>query len=152
MVSLVEDIKSVLLDVHDFSDARFSGVGVVIYNDLSHVPVCPLNCLNYAFKNQDIVASLLEISDSENPYHDGFHFISSGLTLTHVSQYFSPPIVSTVKKNHSRIIGGRYMAGIFGSCLTGVLYVGVVTKKHGVIIFENGVEIFSQNNTKRSAA
>jgi hypothetical protein len=89
------------------------------------------------------VSSLFEISKLSNKYHDGFHFISSSLKLTHASHYFSPPIVHDVKLAQSKIIGGRYMAALFGSCIQNVLLTGIVTKNNGVVIFKNGAEVFS---------
>ncbi|MEY8198560.1 MAG: hypothetical protein RPS47_04910 [Colwellia sp.] len=141
---MIENFKEILLKVEDGAGDDFSGIGVVLYSDMKGIPVFPLHNPNFESGDDDLVSTFVEISKVANPYHDGFHFISSSLKLTHTSQYFSPPIVSGVKVDRSRVVGGRYMAALFGSCIQSALLTGIVTKSNGVVIFKNGAEIFSK--------
>lgn len=142
---MINKFKEVLLNIEKEASDDFAGIGIVVYADIEDIPIFPLQNVSYTFKNVDIVSTFVEISKVESLYHDGFHFINSDLTLTHISQYFSPPIVQGVVVDSSRIIGGRYMAALFGSCLSNILLTGVVTRNNGVVIFENGKEIFSKD-------
>lgn len=141
---MIENIKNLLLKVDSGSGDDFSGIGIVIYSDMNEIPIFPLHNSKFRAGDNDLVQTLIEISKVSNPYHDGFHFISSSLKLTRTSQYFSPPIVHDVKVDQSKIIGGRHVAALFGSCLQNVLLTGIVTKNNGVVIFKNGIEVFSK--------
>jgi hypothetical protein len=140
---MFDEIKKVLLEVDRKAGSDFSGTGIVVYTNMNEIPVFPLHRSKFQSSDDGLVTSLIEISKLSNPHHDGFHFISSSLILTHTSQYFSPPIVNNVKINQSKIIGGRYMAALFGSCLKNVLLTGIVTRNNGVVIFKSGAEVFS---------
>lgn len=65
--------------------------------------------------------------------------------LTHVAQYFSPPIVRDVYFDRCRPIGGRFVAGLLGSTLPGVPMTGIVSEGLGLSIFENGRETHFEN-------
>ncbi len=83
----------------------------------------------------------MRIADSSSEFHDGFHVLSPDLELLLVSQYFSPPIVTSVVIDTTRRLGGRYMAALFGSALPTVCASGVASLHYGVAIFENGREV-----------
>lgn len=141
---MIENFKKLLFKIDDASDDDFSGTGIVVYREIDDIPIFPLHHSNLAGWSCDIESTLIEISKISNPYHDGFHFVSSGFQLTHTSQYFSPPIVKNVILDRSKIVGGRYMAALFGSYLSNVLLAGIITKKNGIVVFENGVDIFTR--------
>ena len=140
---MLETLKNILLKVENGSGSDFSGIGIVVYSDMNGIPVFPLHSSYYdRNEGKELESILIEISKLGSPYHDGFHFISSDAKLTHISQYFSPPIMQRINVDKSKIVGGRYMAALFGSCLQNVLLTGIVTNSNGIIIFENGKEIF----------
>lgn len=144
-IIMIDEFKEVLLNIEAEVSDDFSGIGIVIYSDIEGIPIFPLQNVSFVSKYTGLIPTFVEISKVESPYHDGFHFITSDLTLTHTSQYFSPPIVQGVEVDSSRIIGGRYMAALFGSCLDNILMTGIVTKNNGVVIFKNGEEVYSKD-------
>ncbi|PCJ45351.1 MAG: hypothetical protein COA74_15875 [Gammaproteobacteria bacterium] len=142
---MIENFKEILLKVEKKADDDFSGIGIVLYSEIKGIPIFPLH--NYSFEAEDdvLVSTFVEISKLSNPFHDGFHLISSSLKLTHTSQYFSPSIVPGIEVDRARVaVGGRYMAALFGSCIQNILLTGIVTKSNGVVIFKNGMEVFSK--------
>lgn len=142
---MINDFKEILLKVEKEANEDFSGIGIVLYNEIKEIPVFPLHSNNIEAEGDELVPTLVNISKINSSYHDGFHFISSNFKLSHTSQYFSPPIVHGIEIGTARAaVGGRYMAALFGSCIQNVLFTGIVTKSNGVIIFKNGVEVFSK--------
>tara|TARA_R110000850_G_scaffold253692_1_gene378915 strand:+ start:154 stop:375 length:222 start_codon:yes stop_codon:yes gene_type:complete len=61
--------------------------------------------------------------------------------LTHFAQYFSPPIVREAVLDRHRLVGGRFVAALFGSAIPGVLMTGIVGLNSGLSIFRNGEEV-----------
>jgi hypothetical protein len=142
---MIDNFKNILLKVEKEADDDFSGIGIVLYSELNEIPVFPLHSNNIEAEGDELVPTLVTISRINSSYHDGFHFISSDFKLSHTSQYFSPPIVRGIKNSTAReAVGGRYMAALFGSCIQGILYTGIVTKSNGVVIFKNGMEVYSK--------
>lgn len=135
-------LKEVLVQVSKNSGEEFSGVGLIVYQDYGKLPVHPLRVRAPEFRGLSLIESLVRVSSLKSEYHDGFHLISSDWNLTHFSQYFSPPIVSNVKINYDRIVGGRYVAALYGSMIEGVKMCGIASKGFGVAIFERGVEVY----------
>lgn len=119
----------------------FSGTGLIVSADPSALPITSLRQTPGAFKSSSTLQTLVELSDLANEFHDGFHVLSANLEIGLVSQYFSPPIVPGVAVDFSRRLGGRYMAGLFGSALPTVLATGVVSESYGVVVFEQGREV-----------
>ena len=62
--------------------------------------------------------------------------------ITHTAQYFSAPIVREVCFDRSRLVGGRFVAALFGSSISGVVKTGIVSEGHGLSIFESGREVY----------
>lgn len=140
LVMLVDTLTQVkLLATHDFS-----GIGLVVYKDIKNIPIFPLQQQNFKTDPNDFVSDLLEISSYGSEYHDGFHFISEGFEISHVAQYFSPPIISNAKVDYSKALGGRFMAALFGSYVQGVLLTGILTRGNGIKIFEHGNTVYSK--------
>jgi len=143
---MINKFVDILLNVEKEAGDDFSGLGVVVYSDIAGIPIYPLQNGSFVSDDVDLIDTFVDISKVQSPYHDGFHFVTSDLTLTHISQYFSPPIVLDLEVERIRVVGGRYMAALFGSCLTNILMTGIVTRNNGVIIFEDGSEVFSKDS------
>jgi len=135
--------KNLLVDIRRATGADFSGIGLVIYEYIDQLPIIDLR-ESAPDTNQSLVPLLAEISSSSSQYHDGFHFLNLEWEITHVSQYFSPPIISSIPLDRSRQIGGRYVAALFGSAIDGVKMCGIISKKIGISIFENGKEVHNE--------
>jgi hypothetical protein len=142
---MIDSFIEILLKVEKEADDDFSGIGIVLYSEINEIPMFPLHSNNIEAEGDELVPTLAKISKVNSSYHDGFHFISSNFKLSHTSQYFSPPIVHGIEIGTARVaVGGRYMAALFGSCIQNVLFTGIVTKGNGIVIFKNGVEVFSK--------
>ncbi|MFT6834586.1 MAG: DNA integrity scanning protein DisA with diadenylate cyclase activity [Francisellaceae bacterium] len=142
---MINNFKDILLKIDKESDDDFSGVGTVLYSDINEIPIYPLNINNIEAEVDKLIPTLIKISKISSPFHDGFHFISSNFKLTHASQYFSPPIICGIEIGTARVaVGGRYMAALFGSCMRNILLTGIVTKSNGVVIFKDGMEVYSK--------
>lgn len=142
---MIENFKGILLKVEKEAGDDFSGIGIVLYSEINEIPIFPLHSNNIEAEGDGLVPTLVKISKINSSYHDGFHFISSNFKLTHTSQYFSPSIVHGIEIGSDRVaVGGRYMAALFGSCLQNILLTGIVTKSNGVVIFKDGMEVFSK--------
>lgn len=134
-------LRDILIQVYTESEDDFSGIGIIIYKDCSVIPITHLRDTSPLFNNKSLVDSLVEISSINSEYHDGFHLISKDWKLTHVSQYFSPPIVPNLEIKRFRRIGGRYVAALYGSTIAGVEMCGIVSKDFGLALFKNGQEV-----------
>lgn len=142
---MIDKFKEILLKVEKEADDDFSGIGIILYSEINEIPVFPLHGNNIEVEEDELVPTLVKISKINSSYHDGFHFISSNFKLSHTSQYFSPPIVRGIRVGKARVaVGGRYMAALFGSCIPSILLTGIVTKSNGVVIFKDGVEVYSK--------
>lgn len=133
-------------DINKLKSKNFEGIGLVIYSDIKELPVVSMNTektiYDLPIKNyDDILKTLIEISSSNSKFQDGFHLLSKEFKLTHISQYFSTPIIKDLIVNN--IFGSRYRTALYGSCLPNVLFTAVISKNYGLIIFENGKEIYT---------
>lgn len=139
-------ISEILQEVYKKRKPGFSGIGIAMYDDIELLPTSPLredSMISPAISEcSEIINFLSTISNKSNKYHDGFHFISSNLELTHVCQYFSPPVVEELDLNFK--YGGRYRAGLYGSALDSVLACGVASNNYKPTIFVNGEIINSE--------
>lgn len=130
--------------VKQLATQEFSGIGLVVYKNIKSIPIYPLQQKIFKTNPNDLVSDLLEISSYNSEYHDGFHFVSEDFKMSHVAQYFSPPIISNANVDYSKSLGGRFMAALFGSHVQGVLLTGILTKSNGIIIFESGNTVYSK--------
>ncbi|MCZ4373878.1 hypothetical protein O4H50_18945 [Vibrio diazotrophicus] len=137
-------ILDTLTQVKHLATHDFSGIGLVVYKDIKNIPMFPLQQQNFKTDPNNLVSDLLEISSYRSEYHDGFHFISDDFEMSHVAQYFSPPIISNANIDYSKALGGRFMAALFGSYVQGVLLTGILTRSNGIIIFEHGNTVYSK--------
>lgn len=134
------DFTLLLYDVWVKSGDDFSGVGIIVCDDTDHLPIVNLRDMNIDFYGtlSDVLSAL---SKKKGKYHDGFHIINKKGELTHVSQYFSPPIIRDASFDRYRLVGGRFVAALFGSSIPGVIMTGIVSEGHKLSIFENGQEV-----------
>jgi hypothetical protein len=146
-LKILQALFHILQNVWRQKSSSFSGLGVILYTSLDELSVFPLrdSCENFAlpiYGWHDIELTLKEISEKSSIYHDGFHLISTNVSLTHIAQYFSPPIVKNlVTKHRNELFGCRYLAAQFGSCLKGVMATALVSNSYGCVLFVNGVEV-----------
>jgi hypothetical protein len=141
---LRENLFELLRGVQARAGPSFAGTGLIVCADTSALPITSLRQTPSAVGLRSTLETLAEISDLASEFHDGFHVLSPDLEIMLVSQYFSPPIVPGVVVDPSRQLGGRYMAGLFGSALPKVLAAGVVSQSYGAIVFERGREMGKQ--------
>lgn len=135
------DFRNLLYEARLKSGVDFSGIGIVICNSLVDLPIVSLRDTTPDITDS-VVQALSELSSYKNKYHDGFHILNENGELTHVAQYFSPPIVQEVCFDRSRLVGGRFVAALFGSAISGVVMTGVVSEGHGLSIFKDGKEVY----------
>ncbi|MBK4256508.1 DNA integrity scanning protein DisA nucleotide-binding domain protein, partial [Enterobacter hormaechei] len=84
---------------------------------------------------------LSEISNKNNTYHDGFHILDDSGKIIYTAQYFSPPIIPNVWFDRSRLVGGRFVAALYGSFIEEIQLTGIVSEGGRLSIFQNGKEI-----------
>ncbi len=136
-------LKALLHRVYSQADATFSGLGIIVWDGVSTIPICPMRGEQpKGIHHNTTIEVVMNISHEGSPFHDGFHVVDVNLALVQVSVYFSPSISAQVETPAKRkMYGGRYLAAAFGSCLEGVLCTGVVSRQYGPIVFEQGREV-----------
>jgi hypothetical protein len=130
-------LRNILWGVQNVAADKFSGIGLLICDAPDTLPILPLRSSNFLPRTGDLIASLASISVADSEYHDGFHILSSDWRLIRVSQYFSPPIVSTVNIDRTKLFGGRYLAALFGSAINTVKIAGIASRKFGIGVFKD---------------
>lgn len=135
------EFKNLLYEVWLKSSGDFSGIGLVVCNSTANLPIVSLRDTEPDMAGR-IVEVLSRVSSKNSEYHDGFHFLNEEGELTHVAQYFSPPVAQGVYFDRSRIVGGRYVAALFGSSIPEVIRTGIVSERHGLSIFESAQEVY----------
>ncbi len=142
-LNLINGFVSLLMDLSVMKSQNFSGAGFVLYNDLTVLSQYHCNLVNDGVEvpplkigTKALTTYLIEIAKYQHPYHDGFHFINGDGVLTHVAQFFSPP----VNKFISNVLGqgARTFCSQCGSKVDGVLMVGSVSSNRGIYLYENG--------------
>ena len=139
---MIARLHSILQQVQKVAGEDFTGVGVLVCDAPDRLPIVPIRPVSTPSFGTNLVGALAAISVPESEYHDGFHILSSGWKLTRVSQYFSPPMLANVMIDRSKLIGGRYIAALFGSAIQGVHLTGVASRCFGIAIFKDGTERF----------
>lgn len=133
------------LSIHlsDLEIKNFSGVGLVLYHEMNNLSQYHCNLVDddkeipkVKLGTQDLISYLIEIADYRHPYHDGFHFINSKGILTHVAQFFSPPVNKYIKNVRGH--GARTYCAQSGSLVEGVLMVSSVSSRRNIHLFSNG--------------
>lgn len=134
-------LRAELEQVQRLAEANFTGLGVIVWDGASQLPVLPLNSTQPNKSVSALSTTLANLGCSTSPYHDGFHVLTADFKIFEVAMYFSPPIISGVRLDRNRGHGGRYVAGILGSLVPGVLATGVLSTNYGVVVFADGQEI-----------
>jgi len=137
----IEILRELLEDVRRSAGRSFSGIGVLVSNDPSGLPIVPLRPLASMPTFGSTREMLIAISDKGHEMHDGFHIVTPDFRIIRFSQYFSPSIVPGLTADPARRGGGRYMAAMFGSILQDVMASGVASVDYGVAVFEGGREV-----------
>jgi hypothetical protein len=140
MIAKLRCISCILWQVQKIAGDDFVGVGVLVSDVPDTLPILPLRPVSTLSDGMDLVGSLAAISVPASEFHDGFHILSSDWRLTRVSQYFSPPIIASVKIDRTKIFGGRYIAALFGSAIHDVQMAGIASRNFGIAIFKDGAE------------
>ena len=139
-----EKLSDLLLDVKNLIPSdEFCGVGVILYYDLSGLPILPL-CPEISLPRATALKEqIVYVSLASNPCHDGFHLLSTSWKLTHTNQYFAPPLISVpAKELHGNVSrGARYISALLGSKLENVCCIGILSDSDGLVIFKNGKEL-----------
>lgn len=137
---LRKNLLELLRGVQARAGSSFAGTGLIVCADPSVLPITSLRQTPGAVGSWSTLETLAEMSDTASEFHDGFHVLSPNLEIVLVSQYFAPPIIPGIIVDPSRRLGGRYMAGLFGSALPTVLAAGVASHSYGAVVFERGRE------------
>jgi hypothetical protein len=138
----IRQLKDILMEIYQEKDKSFSGLGLIAYSDVNNIPVSPLRIelpmgLTLPLTGpENIAKTLIELCVKKSFYHDGFHLLFQAKQLTHICQYFSPPIQPDILIDYSK--GGRFRAAQYGSCLKNVLATGVIGETSRPYIFING--------------
>lgn len=135
-----DEFKSLLREVRFNSHPDFSGIGIVVCDCPPNLPIISLRDTTPNMAGS-VVQVLSRLSTYKSKYHDGFHVLNKKGELTHIAQYFSPPIVQEACFDKSRLVGGRFVAALFGSAIPSVIMIGIASEGHGISIFNNGQEV-----------
>ena len=131
-----------LVDIEKRKNTNFSGLGLIVYNNIDSLPVSSMimntDLIQLPIINYDeVIKTLLTISTEKHPYHDGFHLLSKKFALTHICEYFSTPIIRAAAITSNK--GSRYRTALYGSYLPSVYASGVVSKHYGLELFKEGI-------------
>lgn len=147
MAKIVDKFERTIL--HEVSNRRsetFSGIGIVFYEDLSNLPRIPLmgpDTMRPGLPISDtsnIVSTLASTANKSSRWHDGFHFVDySAQSLTHLSQFLSPPLTATsFFEEEQWPSGARQATAIMASLVIGIKCVGLIRTDGKVIIYRDG--------------
>lgn len=139
----------ILKQIQEKKTKGFSGLGIIFYTSISSLPHVSLGGLKVAKPKlpisdlNSIYDVLIEISDIQNSWHDGFHLINiDTFELTHISQYISPPINESFPGNsYDRPTGARQMTALLASTLKFIEYVCILNGKNEIIIYRYGKKL-----------
>ncbi len=134
-------IIELLKAIDENKSHKFLGLGIIFYTNIKSIPVTALKPppvdINLPISDLDeIIKTILNISNPEHFYHDGFHMINKNGSLTHLSQYFSTPIIANANVEFQ--YGSRHRTALYGSFIDGIQAVGVCSKNEGPIMYTKG--------------
>jgi hypothetical protein len=128
----------------------FSGVGFIVYRDLSqlphlslHIPADVVPTLPMA--GLDAIGEfLIQASRLSSPLHDGFHLIElSSCAITHVCQFIAPSIPAALP-NLPSVSGARHVSALLASRTPGIHAAALLGRDWAGVVFESGVTIFKK--------
>ncbi|HTG65021.1 MAG TPA: hypothetical protein VL859_01475 [Flavobacterium sp.] len=145
---MLKKIIKLCTDLNNLKSKNFEGIGLIVYKNFENLPVTSMNVNEINFilpiiNYDDILKKLIEISSSESKIQDGFHLLSNEFKLTHVSQYFSTPIMKEIIVENN--YGSRYRTALYGSLLPSVSFTAVMSKNYGLIVFKKGIEVYKED-------
>lgn len=144
-MDLLLETYKMLKEVVYAAPSNFSGIGLVAYDSKKFDSKCHCNLRpniknpQYCIKNKEFSDYLIEIADYHNTLHDGFHMMNESGILTHVAQYFVPPIVDNLVPNQEH--GVRLHSSMCGSMLEGILFIAVICSDLNIYIFKSGKNV-----------
>lgn len=142
----VAEIHELLEQIQSHATHAFSGVGLIFYSRLDDLPVVALGdqalfSPRLPVADRSLLAPLLaDISSLSSPWHDGFHLIdSNSFTLTHISQFLSPPVeYLQVSNSRALPVGARHMTAMACSRIATVSHAALLSSKNGAAVFHRG--------------
>ena len=137
---MTDALLKLLIEVDARAGLDFSGTGLIVSERPLDLPILALRPVSDPGEVTDVADKLAKISNPAHEHHDGFHVLGPNLRLTHLAQYFSPPIVPSAPIDRSKRFGGRYLAALFGSALPEVLATGIASREFGIAVFRDGRE------------
>ena len=141
-LTTIEEFAEFLANIRVECGEKFSGIGILVSDTPARLPIVSLRDTVPDLTGKSALQTLAEISVTDGTYHDGFHVVSPAGLVTRVSQYFSPPIDSSLGVDRHKVSGGRYMAALYGSVIQGIIMTGISTRQAGIRIFVGGREVF----------
>ena len=138
---LLLKLHAVLSKLSDEAGANFSGLGIIVCDDIKKIPVAPLYTSAASITKDSLYKNLLNLSKSDCPYHDGFHILSSDLEITQTAQYFYPDPIKNFALDSKKCLGSRYYVAQVGSLVPKVLFTAVIGHNYGVCIFKDGLKV-----------
>jgi hypothetical protein len=126
--------------------ANFSGLGLIFYENLAELPHMQLTGpddrpISLPIHGMEPIAEILSsISATSSPWHDGFHLIDiENGSLTHLSQFISPPMIPRSDTAEIKLpLGARQAAALLSSLISGVACAGLISVTGDVTIYRNG--------------
>lgn len=139
-----EWFKNLLTEIDRKKDQDFTGLGIIVYKDLENLPVTPMKIIDADIalpvsSYDQIVQILLKVSKLTNQLHDGFHLISYEGKLTHLSQYFSTPIIKGAQEEFQ--YGSRHRTALYGSYMESVLFCGICSSYEPPVLYVKGRKV-----------
>jgi hypothetical protein len=141
--TIIENFLELLVNLSETEDKNFSGAGFVLYDNPQILKNYHCNLVNdnkslpfLKLGTDELLLFLTKIANYRHPYHDGFHFINSDGVLTHVAQFFSPPVNKLIPNIQGQ--GARTFCSQCGSKIAGVVLMGSVSSNRNIYLFENG--------------
>ncbi len=141
---MINDIYNILTTIHKDINKPFSGLGLLICDDVKDIPIYPLYNSDFEFSSSIVTEQLKELSSLNSTHHDGFHVLSPKLVLTHVAQYFYPTPIQGQSLNANKNYGARYFVAQAGSMLPNVMYSAVVGNNYDICIFSDGKQVMAE--------
>lgn len=138
---MIQELKLILKEVNGKAGENFTGLGLLVCDNADQLPIAPLYATSPDLFGNDLQENLLNLSNVDNPYHDGFHIISSELEITHVAQYFYPSPSKNLYLDFKKKYGARYYAARAGSVIPHVKYAAIVSNSYNAVVFKNGEEL-----------
>ena len=138
---MLQKLHTILSKLSDEAGANFSGLGIIVCDDIEKIPVAPLYTSTASITKDSLYKNLLNLSKSDSPYHDGFHILSSDLEITLIAQYFYPDPIKNFALDSKKRLGSRYYVAQVGSLIPQVLFTAVIGNNYGVCIFKNGRKV-----------